>query len=98
MVLPHIRADIKHHLDTYVGTQPTALLFPSPRACHLSETSLRNAFHAAVKSIGREKVRVHDLKHFAGTMTARAGATLAESIGTGWAIQAPVRRWCIRTS
>lgn len=77
---PHIRAEVKHHLDRYVGAEPTALLFPSPRACHLSETKLRNVWKAALKTIGRENVRLHDLKHFCGTMTARTGATLAESM------------------
>jgi integrase len=77
---PHIRADIKHHLDVYVAPEPTALLFPSPRGCHLSERSLRNSWHKACKTIRRERVRVHDLKHFAGTMTARVGATLSENM------------------
>jgi len=80
VVPPHIRADIKHHIDTYVGSEPTALLFSSPRSCHLSESAVRNVWRAALKTIGRENVRVHDLKHFAGTMTARTGATLAESM------------------
>jgi integrase len=30
--------------------------------------------------IGREGVRVHDLRHSAGTMTALTGATLAETM------------------
>jgi integrase len=79
VIPPHIRADIKHHLDTNVGAEPDALLFPG-KGCHLSETSLRNSWHAAVKSIGRTNIRVHDLKHHAGTATARVGATLAENM------------------
>ena len=82
VVPPHMRADLKHHLDVYTGPEPTALLFPSPMrgACHLSESTVHNSWRKALKTIGREKVRVHDLKHFAGTMTARTGATLAESM------------------
>jgi integrase len=78
VIPPHIRTHVKHHLDVYVGQAPDALLFTG-RGCHLSETALRNAFHAAMKTIGRQG-RIHDLKHFAGTMTARTGATLAESM------------------
>jgi len=77
---PHIRADVKHHLDVYTGAEPTALLFEGTASCHLSESTLRNAWHKTLKTIGREKIRVHDLKHFAGTMAARTGATLAESM------------------
>ena len=80
VVPPHIRADLKHHLDCYVGPEPTALLFAGNRSCHLAESTLRKSWHKALKTIGRDKVRVHDLKHFAGTMTARTGATLSESM------------------
>jgi len=79
VVPPHVRTDLKHHLDVHVGPGPDALLFPG-KGCHLAETTLRNAWHKALKTIGRDKVRVHDLKHFAGTMTARTGATLSESM------------------
>ena len=40
MALPsHIRTDIKHHLDTFVGPEPDALMFPSVavRAIYLSQ-------------------------------------------------------------
>jgi hypothetical protein len=30
-------------------------------------------FRPALKAIGREGVRIHDLRHFAGTQTARVG-------------------------
>ena len=37
-------------------------------------------FKPALTAIGREGVRVHDLRHFAGTMTARVGGTVAETM------------------
>jgi len=79
-VPPHIRADIKHHLDTNVGPQPEALLFASARgSCnHWQQNSFREQFVKACKKAGRENVTVHDLRHFGATMTARAGATVAE--------------------
>jgi integrase len=75
MVPPHIRADLKAHLDVYVMPDDAALLFTTVKnACHLNETTFRrSAYHPALNSIGREGVRIHDLRHFAGTMAARAG-------------------------
>lgn len=61
-------------------TDPEALLFP-PRqgGCHLPPNSFRPHFDHALAEIGRQGVRVHDLRHFAGTQVARVG-TLRESM------------------
>ncbi|WP_236595294.1 tyrosine-type recombinase/integrase [Mycobacterium intracellulare] len=76
---PHIRADVKHHLDTFVDPNPNALLFPTTRSgCHLAQNVFREAFAKACKSVGREGVNVHALRHFGATMAARVGATPAE--------------------
>jgi integrase len=81
VVPPHIRADLKHHLDSYVGKAPDAQLFPPARGgCHLIDKVFREHFLQALKSIGREGVRVHDLRHFAGTQTASV-ASLTETMG-----------------
>ena len=74
VVPPHIRADIEAHLGEHVEQGPEALLFPAPRGgCHLDDKTFRARFTAALKTVGREGVRVHDLRHFAGTQTARVG-------------------------
>jgi integrase len=76
---PHIRADIKHHLDTYVGSESDALLFTSRGKCgHLAQNVFREALNAACESIGREGVTAHALRHFGATMATRAGGSLAE--------------------
>jgi integrase len=82
VVVPeHIRAEIKHHLDTYVEDGPEAKLFaPAQSGRHLNDQVFRRQFNAALAAIGRDGVRVHDLRHFAGTMTALTGATLAETM------------------
>lgn len=78
---PHIRADIEHHLETYVAGGPESLLFPSARGAHMNDRVFRREyFDAALKSIGKEDVRVHDLRHFAGTQAARVG-NLVETMG-----------------
>ena len=74
VVPPHIRADIKHHLDTHTGADAEALLFTPPRSgCHLSDRTFRYYFTPALAQIGRTGVRIHDLRHFAGTQAARVG-------------------------
>lgn len=71
---PHIRADLTAHLAEHVGGDAEALLFPAVRSgCHLDDKTFRSHFGTALKSVGREGVRVHDLRHFAGTQTARVG-------------------------
>ena len=81
VIPPHIRADVKAQLDNHVGPQPDSLLFvPVRGGCHLNDKAFAGSyFKPALKSIGRESVRHHDLRHFCGTMTARVGASLAES-------------------
>jgi integrase len=51
---------------------------PAQSGRHLNDQVFRRQFNTALAAIGREGVRVHDLRHFAGTMTALTGATLAE--------------------
>ena len=73
IVPPHIRDDLLHHLATHVGKDPSALLFPAVRGCHLNDRVFRDYLAPALKTIGREDMRIHDLRHFAGTQAARVG-------------------------
>lgn len=82
---PHIRPAIKHHLATYVDKDPGALAFKPDRSCHLSDKTFRRYFTAALTGIGRDgkkkpRPAIHDLRHFAGTQTARVG-NLVETMG-----------------
>lgn len=81
VVPPHIRPDIKTHLQQHVAKDVEALLFPPARGgCHLNDKVFREHFTTALTGIGRENVRIHDLRHFAGTQTA-AVASLKETMG-----------------
>jgi integrase len=81
VVPPHIRADIEHHLETHVAEDAEALLFPPARAgCHLNDKTFRQRFAQALDAIGHDGVRIHDLRHFAGTQAARVG-NLVETMG-----------------
>jgi integrase len=77
---PHIRADLKHHLDVYVGKGHDALVFPALRdGCHLNDSVFAKRFGPACKTVGREGVNIHALRHFHGTMTAYV-APLAQNM------------------
>ena len=81
VVPPHIRDDLQHHLDAHVADDAEALVFPPARGgCHLSDKVFRDYFIPALGVIGRTNVRIHDLRHFAGTQTARVG-NLVETMG-----------------
>ncbi len=81
VVPPHIRDDLKHHLAHYVSEDPESLLFQPVRGgCHLSDKVIRDALAPALKSVGLHHVRIHDLRHFCGTQTARVG-NLVETMG-----------------
>jgi len=81
VIPPHIRADLKHHLDVHVATDDGALLFPPARGgCHLNDRVFRDYLDPALEKAGiRGGMRVHDLKHFAGTQTAKV-ATAPEAM------------------
>jgi integrase len=80
VVPPHIRADLKHHLEIYVAKDADALLFPAlGTGCHFNETIFRRHLAPVLKAIGREGLRIHDLRHFAGTSAARV-ANLVETM------------------
>jgi integrase len=77
VIPPHIRADIKHHLDVHTGPGSDALLFPpsatARKRCHLDDYVIRNAMRPILTRIGKPTMVIHDLRHFCGTQTARCG-------------------------
>lgn len=78
-VPPPLRSKIAEHLENHVDPAPSALLFPDPvSGGHYTEGRFRGPFDSAKKSIGREGLRFHDLRHFGGVMAAQTGATTAE--------------------
>jgi integrase len=82
VIPPHIRADVKSHLDTHTKPESDALLFvPVRGGCHLDNKTFADSYlKPALKSIGRQSVTHHDLRHFAGTMTARVGGSISETM------------------
>lgn len=81
VVPPHIRDDLKWHLAKHVAEGAEALLFPAAQGgCHYNDKVFRDHYSVAQKAVGLEGVTVHDLRHFAGTQTARVG-NLVETMG-----------------
>lgn len=71
---PHIREAVQHHLEIHVKPDADELLFPNSKGEHLNDKVFADSvLRPALKTIGREGVRIHDLRHFAGTMTAQVG-------------------------
>jgi integrase len=55
-------------------------VFPPQRGgCHLNDKVFRDAIAKPLNDIKRGDLRIHDLRHFAGTQIARVG-NLAESM------------------
>ena len=74
VVPPHIRQDLIDHLDHHVAKDAQAQLFPAAKGgCHLNDKVFREYLATALEAIDRKGVRVHDLRHFAGTQAARVG-------------------------
>ena len=81
MLPPHIKADVKHHLDSFVDSDPESLLFLAGRRSkcgHLAQSVFSRALDTALKSVGKSGVTHHALRHLGATLAARAGATVAE--------------------
>lgn len=80
-VPPHIRQPLADYLAT-VPPSPEALLFPGSRSNgHMMASSLFKVWRPAREEAGLPDLRWHDLRHFAGTMTAVGGGTLREIQG-----------------
>jgi len=74
---PHLHATLAEHV-TGLPEGAEELLFPGPRGGHMAPSTLHRTWHRVRALAGFSRLRWHDLRHFAGTMAAQAGATLAE--------------------
>jgi len=73
---PHIVPDVEEHLK---ALRPNDLLFPHPTAGgHYRDDQYRVPFKRAAAEIGREGLRVHDLRHTAATLATVAGGGLTD--------------------
>lgn len=73
-----VRTALQHHLDTYVGPEPDALLFARPGNRHVIHTEVTKAFRVACKAARRPDLHLHDLRHTSASWAAESGASLPE--------------------
>lgn len=75
---PHIADALAEHLSVHVKRGKDALLFPAEAGGHMGDYEYRKAFKKAAAEIGKDSLRVHDLRHVGAVLAAQAGATTAE--------------------
>ena len=56
------------HLDSYVGAEKEALVFPSTTGSYLAESTMSRHWYRAREGAGRDDLTFHDLRHFAATL------------------------------
>jgi integrase len=71
--------ELDRHLATYVAAAGDAYVFTSPNGAPLERHNFRSRVWApATRSVSLTGLRFHDLRHTAGTLAARTGATTKE--------------------
>jgi integrase len=72
-------AELERHLLTFVGASANAYVFTSEAGTPLDANNFRSrVWNLATRSVGLDGLRFHDLRHTAGTLAARTGATTEE--------------------
>jgi integrase len=66
------------HVRRFVGSGPEALVFTGPLSEALRLATLYKAWNVARDAVGQPNLRIHDLRHAAGTLAAQTGATQRE--------------------
>lgn len=80
-----LAAQVRAHLERWVGGKKTSPLFPSVRdpSKPLSQSLFDEEWRAARVKAGMPAFRFHDLRHTGLTLYAQAGATLSEIMARG---------------
>ena len=70
---------LAQHLAHYTARSPDAFVFLSSQGTHLRRSNFnRRVWQPATRAAGLEGLRVHDLRHTAGTLATAAGGSLRE--------------------
>jgi len=80
---PSGMAVLADHLSSFVGPAADAPLFVGRTGLALRPQGLEEAWRSARDQVGLPALRFHDLRHFAGTMAAAAGASTKEVMARG---------------
>lgn len=69
---------LTEHLARHTGNSPDSFVFTNTRGGPVRGTVWTKAWQEARDETGQPDVRLHDLRHLGGTITAQTGATLKE--------------------
>jgi len=76
--VPLVR-ELQTHFDSFVAAEPHAYVFTSPDGHPIERSNFRyRVWLPATNRVGVVGLRFHDLRHTAGTLAARTGATTKE--------------------
>lgn len=80
-VPPQLVMELRRHLAAYVPPAPDAYVFTSSEGTPIERSNFRiRVWEPATREAGVAGLRFHDLRHTAGTLAARTGATTKELI------------------
>jgi len=74
---PHIAPILQEHLDTFTGNDQDALVFTTQSGA-IMLNAVEQSLRRYLDRIGRNDIRVHDLRHMGMTLAAESGASLPE--------------------
>jgi integrase len=77
-VPPHVATQLREHMTKRTGKGPEAFVFTTTRGKRLSTTAFTKSVKAGFAAVGKEDMRIHDLRHVGATLAAQAGATTKE--------------------
>lgn len=75
---PSLVPVVQAHLDSYVGQEPSALVFTGAKGGAVRRSNFQKHWTAALATAGLAEVHFHDLRHTGNTLTAHSGATLSD--------------------
>jgi integrase len=76
---PFLADELRRHMLAHVAADPDALIFTSPRGFALNHSNFgSDEWRPTLDELGYDEMKFHDLRHFAGTTAAQAGATVKE--------------------
>jgi len=71
--------ELRRHLDSYVDPAESGFIFTTIDGCSMERSNFRQRIWLpACETFGLQGLRFHDLRHTAGTLAARTGATTKE--------------------
>jgi integrase len=70
--------ELRHHLAQFTADAPTARVFVGVKGATPKNTNLNVDWRKARTAVGRVDLHLHDMRHFANTLAASAGASTKE--------------------